>query len=892
MRGEIKNKYNPLDFEKDIYSFWLKKKYFHDDVDFSKVPFSMAIPPPNVTGYLHIGHALNNTLQDVMVRYMRMKGFNTTWIPGTDHAGIATQNVVERELEKSGTNRFKLGREKFVENVWQWKEKYGSRIKSQLEFLGCSCDWDRERFTLDENYSRAVTREFVSLYNDGLIYRGNYMINWCPRCRTAISDIEVEHAEKSGSLWDIKYPLIDIESGKPSSSEYIIVSTTRPETMLGDTAVAINPKDRRYKRYKGRLVFLPLTDRKIPIVENDFVDMDFGTGAVKVTPAHDPNDFEIGKRHGLKEINIMNEDASLNSNAGKYAGLDRYKAREKVLEDLREQGYLAGKRDHKSSVGFCSRCSTVVEPRISMQWFVSMKKLANPAIAAVREGRVKIKPKKWEKIYFSWMENIRDWCISRQLWWGHRIPVWYCKSCSEIMVSESTPNECSNCGSNNLEQDSDVLDTWFSSCLWPFAVMGWPDETDELKHFFPTSLLITGHDIVFFWVARMIMMSLYFTRDIPFKEVFINPLVSDPKGRKMSKSKGNVVDPVEIINKYGADVLRFTLTSLATPGKNLLLGEERIAGMRNFANKLWNASKFVISNTECAGDIKNIDMEDLSLNIWDRWILSRLNGTIKGVEKYLKKYNFSFASRLLYDFFWGEYCDWYLETTKSRIYLSKDDKEKKTACYVLWTVLEKYLRLLHPFMPMVTEKIWQNICSDGESIMISKFPEFDGSQTDEEAEEKIKVLFDVIGEIRKIRSELKINPSSKVKVSLVTKDKIKEDILEENKAYIHNLAKVGSLEFKNSLDQKGYVKATKGDVDIYIYILDVVDIELEISRITGEIKKVKIDAEKSSKKISNKDFLKKAPEEIVNKEKEKLAQFTKVIKVLDEQLEKIKNIRK
>ena len=891
MYYEIKGKYNPQDFEKSIYSFWLEKRFFHAEVDFSKSSFSIVIPPPNVTGYLHIGHALNNTLQDVVVRYKRMKGYNTTWIPGTDHAGIATQNVVEKELERNGANRFELGRKKFVEIVWQWKEKYGSRIISQLKFLGCSCDWDRERFTLDESYSRAVTKEFVSLYRDGLIYRGNYMINWCPRCRTAISDIEVEHIEKKGNLWDIKYPLIDSRGGKISSDEYIIVSTTRPETMLGDTAVAVNSKDRRYKKYKGRSVFLPLISREIPIIEDDFVDMDFGTGAVKVTPAHDPNDFEIGRRHSLEEINIMNEDASLNSNAGRYKGLDRYKARESVLEDLKQQGYLIGKKEHVSSIGFCSRCGTVVEPRISMQWFVSMKKLAAPATAAVKEGRVKIIPKKWEKIYFNWMENIKDWCISRQLWWGHRIPVWYCKDCHELVVSEKKPYKCFNCSSTNLEQDSDVLDTWFSSCLWPFAALGWPEETSELKCFFPTSVLITGHDIVFFWVARMVMMSLYFTGKIPFKEVFINPLVSDSHGQKMSKSKGNVVDPMEIIDKYGADVLRFTLTSLATPGKNVLLGEEKIEGTRNFANKLWNASKFVISSIKSTNNIKDINIENLDLNIWDRWILSRLNDTIAETEKYLEKYNFSFASRLLYNFFWGEYCDWYIESTKNRIYLLKDDREKKAACYILWNVLEKYLRLLHPFMPMVTEKIWQNIPHQGASIMISKFPEFSKSKINKKTEKEIKVLFDVIGEIRKIRSELKINPSSKVKVNLVVNDKEKEKILKQNQSYIYSLAKVGSLKFTGSLSHKGYIKTTRGGVDIYIYILDVVDIGLEINRIAGEIKKVKKDAERSSKKISNPEFLKKAPKEIVNKEKEKITQFSKVIRILDEQLVKMKSIK-
>src|SRR4030043_1781546 len=779
----IEGKYDPALFEEEIYDYWLKKKYFSAKIDKSKVPFSIVIPPPNVTGYLHMGHALNNTLQDIIIRYRRMKGYNTTWVPGTDHAGIATQNVVEKALEKEKINRFQLGREKFIDEVWEWKDKYGSRIIDQLKSLGCSCDWDRQRFTFDQRYVKAVTKEFVALYKDGLIYKGNYMINWCPRCRTAISDIEVEHVEKKGNLWDIKYPLIDRETGKPGSSEFIIVSTTRPETMLGDTAVAVNPRDKRYKKYKGRHVFLPLMERNIPLVEDDFVDMEFGSGAVKVTPAHDPNDFEIGKRHNLEEINIFEADASLTSNTGKYKGMDRYAARQKVLEDLEKQGYLAGKNTHISSIGICSRCGTTVEPRISMQWFVSMKKLAGPAIEAVKDGRVKIIPAKWEKIYFDWMENIKDWCISRQLWWGHRIPVWYCKDCGEMIVREGTPLKCPECAGSKLEQDQDVLDTWFSSCLWPFAVFGWPEKTGDLEYFFPTDTLVTAHDIIFFWVARMIMMSLYFRKVVPFKEVFINPLVNDASGQKMSKSRGNVVDPVDIINQKGADVLRFTLTSLATPGRNLNLGDEKIEGVRNFANKLWNASKFVTANLKDE-DMAGIDIGRLDLDIWDKWILSRLNRTIRGVEKYLGKYNFSFASRILVSFLWNDYCDWYIESAKVKIYSPKNSGDKKTALFILWYVLEKYLKLLHPFMPFATERIWQSIPHSGESIMVESFPESDPARIDPHTEGEIKVLFDVISEIGKIRSELKINPASRVKISLLAGEEKSKAMLEKNNEYI------------------------------------------------------------------------------------------------------------
>jgi len=890
--GEIKGKYSPLAFEQEIYRYWLENKYFFTKIDRSKIPFSIVIPPPNVTGYLHIGHALNNTLQDVIVRYKRMKGYNTTWVPGIDHAGIATQNVVEKSLEEKNINRFQLGREKFVEEVWHWKEKYGNRIINQLKSLGCSCDWDRERFTFDKGYIKAVTREFVVLYRNGLIYRGNYLVNWCPRCQTAISDIEVEHIEKKGDLWDIKYPLIDSRTGSPSDSEYIVVSTTRPETMLGDTAVAVNPKDSRYKKYKGRTVFLPLMEREIPVIEDVFADMEFGSGAVKVTPAHDPNDFEIGKRHNLEEINIFEKDASLNSNAGKYRGLDRSTARKKVLHDLEKQGYLVGRNVHGSSIGICSRCGTIIEPMISMQWFVSMKELAGPAIGAVKEGRVKIIPKKWEKIYFDWMENIRDWCISRQLWWGHRIPVWYCKDCNEMIVTEEEPAKCPKCGGGNMEQDQDVLDTWFSSCLWPFAAFGWPEETEDLKYFFPTDTLITAHDIIFFWVARMIMMSLYFRKDVPFGEVFINPLVNDVFGQKMSKSKGNAIDPVGIIEKNGADVLRFTLTSLTTPGRNLVLGDEKIEGVRNFANKLWNASKFVISNLSESESISDIKIDLLELGLWDRWILSRLNRAAKGVKKYLGKYNFSFASRLLGSFFWDDYCDWYIESAKVRIYSPENNDDKKKALFILWYVLERYLRLLHPFMPFLTEKIWQNIPHKGESIMVESFPEFEPARVNQEIEDEIKIIFNVISEIRKIRSELKINPASRVKVSLVTGDDKIKNVLEGNRKYIYGLAKAGEIEFKNRTGEKGYIKTSLENIDIFIYILDVVNIELEIKRIKDQIKKVRLDLEKSRKKISNADFTSKAPEEIVKKEKDKLEQSDKILKVLNDQLYRMKNISK
>jgi len=892
----IQGKYRPSAFESKIYRFWQKNNYFHAEVDNTLKPFSMVIPPPNVTGHLHVGHALNKTLQDVIIRYKRMKGLNTTWIPGTDHAGIATQNVVEKALLEKGVDRHSLGRERFVEEVWKWKDKYGSRIITQLKALGCSCDWDRMRFTFDDGYVDAVTTEFVTLYKQGLIYRGDYIINWCPRCHTAISDIEVEHSQKKGKLWDIKYPLIDTGTGRPSESEYIIVSTTRPETMLGDTAVAVNPADKRYRKLKGRTVFLPLMERLIPVVEDDFVDMELGTGAVKVTPAHDPNDFEIGKRHKLEEINIMEEDGTLNSNTGRYAGLDRFEARKKVLEDLRSQGLLMDTTDHVSSIGMCSRCDTVVEPRISTQWFVSMKRLAGPAIDAVRDGRVNIIPKKWEKIYFDWMENIRDWCISRQLWWGHRIPAWYCSQCGEMIVAAQKPERCINCSSSGLTQDKDVLDTWFSSCLWPFATLGWPRQTEELQYFFPTDVLVTAHDIIFFWVARMIMMALHFRDDVPFSEVFINPLVNDSSGQKMSKSRGNVVDPMTIIDKYGADVLRFTLTSLTTPGRNLLLGDEKIEGIRNFANKIWNGSRFVITSitgfTEGMTPELFRDPEAAALNIWDRWILSRLNRTVKQVEKSLGCYNFSQASRELYNFFWSEFCDWYLEASKTRLYSAVDEIDKRTCRYMLWYVLETYLRSLHPFMPHLTERIWQEIPHKGDTIMRAAFPGIREEQIDSRAENRLRPVFDVIGEVRKVRSELKINPGKKVGVCLHTSDDASLEEIRENSRFIHDLAGVEKLEFRDAGGEKGYIKTTTGGTDIYIYILEAVDIELEITRIREELGKNCALLEKSRKKLENADFIKKAPAHIIAMEQARLDGAGKVQKVLQEQLVKMINIKK
>ncbi len=889
---KLPDKYNPGDFESKIYQYWLENNYFHGSISGEKKPYSIVIPPPNITGYLHIGHALNNSLQDIMIRYARMKGYSASWFPGTDHAGIATQNVVEKELNKNGITRFALGREKFVEKVWEWRSQYGTRIISQLKCLGCSCDWERLRFTFDDEYVKAVNHEFVTLYNAGLVYRGNYMVNWCPRCLTAVSDIEVEHKETKGCLWDIRYPLINEQTGLPSKTEFITVSTTRPETMLGDTAVAVNPADKKYTSFAGKNVLLPLMERLIPVIQDSYVDTKFGTGAVKVTPAHDPNDFEIASRHDLDRINVMTDAGIMNDNAGIYKGLDRYEARKKILSDLASFGYLAGKKDHILSMGICSRCDTVIEPRISPQWFVSMKSLAGPAIEAVREGRIRFVPKKWEKLYFNWMENIRDWCISRQLWWGHRIPVWYCKNCEAMIVSETSPTEC-KCGSAEFRQDEDVLDTWFSSCLWPFASMGWPKEVQELKYFFPTNVLITAHDIIFFWVARMIMMSLYFMKDIPFKEVFINPLVNDVFGQKMSKSKGNVIDPITIIEKNGADALRFALASLTTPGKNLLLGEEKIEGSRNFANKIWNASKFVMSNLQDI-DVFNIDPKELVLGEWDRWILSRLSRTIKSLEKFLEKYTISFACKTLSGFFWNDFCDWYIEVAKVNLYSEQTGPaQKSTTRFILWYVLERYLRLLHPFMPFITEEIWQNLPHSGNSIMVSDFPSVSDrilDRIDSESENKISKVSSLISEIRKIRSEHTINPASRISAYMNPSSEEVARLIIENTNYIKNLARLKGLSTGVPDDMKGFVKSLKDDNELYVCIFDSIDRGMEIKRLSDEILKLTAEMEKSRTKLANPQFIEKAPKEIIDKEKTKLSQASRAISVLQEQVRLINGL--
>jgi valyl-tRNA synthetase len=790
-----------------------------------------------------MGHAFNNTLQDIMVRWQRMRGVNTLWQPGTDHAGIATQNVVERQLKSEGLSRQDIGREKFIERVWQWKEESGGNINHQLVQLGCSLDWERDRFTMDEGLSRAVREVFVSLYDEGLIYKGDYIINWCPRCHTALSDLEVEHQEKPGHLYHIKYPLKD-------GSGSLIVATTRPETMLGDTAIAINPEDPRHKGRGGKIVILPLLKRELPIIEDSYVDIEFGTGALKVTPAHDPNDFEIGRRHQLESINVMDPNACMNDNAGPYKGQDRYAARKAIIEDLKAEDLLVKIEDHIHKVGHCYRCKTVVEPYLSKQWFVKTQPLAKPAIEAVRNGKIKIVPKFWENTYFEWMENIRDWCISRQIWWGHQIPAWNCGKCNEFTVARETPSACKHCGGTDLVQETDVLDTWFSSALWPFSTLGWPDQTESLKKFYPTSVLCTGFDILFFWVARMIMMGLKFMDDIPFHHVYIHALIRDAEGQKMSKTKGNVIDPLAIMDQYGTDALRFTLAAFAAQGRDIKLDEDRIDGYRNFCNKLWNASRFAFMNLEDYKGTCTLETNSHQ-SLADRWILSRLNSTAKDVHQALEAFRFNDAATTLYKFIWNEFCDWYIELSKSR--LNSDNADERHATQnVLVHVLEATLKLLHPFMPFITEEIWQKLPKDGDSIMVAPFPEFDPKREDTEAETHLQWVMEIINAARNIRGEMNLKPSLKIPLRIKTSDPKKELIANTSAHYIKELARLEDLEVGPSVVKpKVSASSILSDAEVIVPLEGLMDFGEEKKRIEKELKKVEKEIIFLSKKLSN-----------------------------------------
>ena len=876
--------YEPSGVEEKWYAFWMEGSFFRANSDSTKRQYSIVIPPPNITGSLHMGHALNNTLQDILIRFNRMQGFNTLWMPGTDHAGIATQNVVERKLAEGGLDRHSLGREKFIQRVWQWKEQYGGVITKQLKKLGASCDWSRERFTMDEGLSEAVREVFVRLYNEGLIYKGDYIINWCPRCRTALSDLEVEHEEESAKLYHLAYPL---ESGRGS----VIVVTTRPETMLGDTAVAVHPKDDRYLDLIGEKVILPVLHREIPIIGDEYVDMEFGSGALKVTPAHDLNDFEIGLAHELEMVKVIDEDGKMGKETGPYQGLDRFECREKIVGDFKRDGILLKEEDYRHNVGHCYRCKTIVEPTVSKQWFVRTKPLAEVASQAVKTGRTKIIPQVWEKTYFEWMNNIRDWCISRQIWWGHRIPAWYCEGCEETIVSKEEPHSCGRCGGKELRQETDVLDTWFSSALWPFSTMGWPQETDELRVFYPTSVLVTGFDILFFWVARMMMMGLHFMGDVPFKEVHIHALVRDIHGRKMSKSRGNVIDPLVVMQEYGTDAFRFTLAAFAAHGRDILLSEERIEGYRHFANKIWNASRFSLTNlTDFRGISQEIDLGELRLP--NRWILSRFNETVREVTEALEEYRFNDGAQAIYHFMWHEFCDWFLELIKPVLFGKDDSQERTVTQYVLMRVLDGALRLLHPFMPFITEEIWQRLPNDGKSIMIADFPQYDEGLRDKEALEDMDLVMRTIGGIRNIRGEMDIAPNKRLDVLLLAEKEYIRERLEQYRIYITHLARIDNLSFITSREKhRDAATAVLGDVEIFVPMGKDMDFGGETRRLEKEIRKVEKELEFTGRKLSNDEFISKAPGGVVEKTKMKREALLNREKKIRESLAKILEIR-
>jgi valyl-tRNA synthetase len=884
MSRELAKVYEPKAVEDRWYRVWVERGYFHADPAKGGPAFSIVIPPPNVTGVLHMGHALNNTLQDVLVRWRRMHGYNTLWMPGTDHAGIATQNVVERQLASEGTTRHAYGRERFIQRVWQWREESGGTIINQLKRLGASCDWERERFTMDEGLSRAVREVFVRLYEEGLIYRGDYIINWCPRCMTALSDLEVDYEVKSGKLYFIRYPLAD-------GTGHITVATTRPETMLGDTAVAVNPEDERYRRFIGKRVKLPVAGREIPVIADSYVDPAFGTGAVKITPAHDPNDFEIGLRHGLPRVRVMDEKGAMTDAAGKYKGLDRFDARAKLLLELEADGYIEKMEDYSHSVGHCYRCRTVVEPSVSKQWFIRMRPLAEPAIEAVKRGTVRIIPKGWENTYFDWMDNIRDWCISRQIWWGHRIPAWYCAGCGEITVAREDPVVCGKCGSRNITRDPDVLDTWFSSSLWPFSTMGWPDDTPELRLYYPTTVLVTAFDILFFWVARMIMMGIHFMGEPPFADVYIHALVRDAQGQKMSKSKGNVIDPIVMIEKYGTDAFRFTMAAMAAQGRDIRLAEERIEGYRNFCNKIWNAARFIHMNLKDfeAGELVKDDLTSLA----DRWIASRLGSVASELERALTEYRFNDAANALYQFIWHEFCDWYLEMVKPTLY-GPDGPEKAATLNCLVNVFEKALRMLHPFMPFITEEIWQSLPlkDRAPSIMISRYPEYDDSLTDPLAEAGMKSLMDIVTGIRNIRGEMNINPSVELTARVKVLRLQMEGFLRGHSGYIMKLARLGELEMATDLERpKMSAVAVTPEAEVYVPLGGVVDVEAETARLKKEIDKAEKELKPIQAKLGNESFIAKAPPEIVEKNRAILDELTQRREKLSEGLKRLEGFK-
>ena len=886
MKKEMAKTYDSKDIEDRLYEKWEDKKYFHAEVDETKEPFTIVIPPPNITGQLHMGHALDNTMQDILIRFKRMQGYNALWQPGTDHASIATEVKIIEELKKEGIDKEDLGRKGFLERAWEWKEEYGGQIINQLKKLGSSCDWDRERFTMDEKSNEAVTESFIHLFEKGYLYKGSRIINWCPVCETTISDAEVEHEEQNGHFWHIKYPIV-------GSDKFVEIATTRPETMLGDTAVAVHPDDDRYKDLIGNKVILPLVNKEIPIIADDYVDSEFGTGAVKITPAHDPNDFEVGRRHDLPEINIMNDDASINEYGGKYQGMDRYEARKQIVKDLEEEGYLVKIVDHSHNVGLHDRCSTTVEPLIKQQWFVRMDELIKPAIEGVKSGDIEFVPKHFEKTYFNWTDNIQDWCVSRQLWWGHRIPAYYCDSCGQVHVGREKPDICKDCGTRNFTQDEDTLDTWFSSALWPFSTLGWPEETDDYKYFYPTDVLVTGYDIIFFWVVRMIFSGYEYTGKKPFSKVLIHGLVRDSQGRKMSKSLGNGIDPLDVIDKYGADALRFTLTTGNAPGNDMRFYWEQVEASRNFANKIWNASRFIMMNIE-KSDTTEIDKS--TLTDADKWILSKANTLINEVTNNLEKFELGVAAKKIEDFVWEEFCDWYIEMVKPRLYSETDDS-KDAAIWTLKHVLIISLKLLHPYMPFITEEIYCTLMEtegnnpDEISIMISEWPVYDEEYNFQKEENAVEIIKNAVKEIRNTRSEMNVPPSRKATVYIVSEDSSIRETFENNKVFFATLGYATDVivQADKAGIEEDAVSTVIPKATIYIPFADLVDVNKEIERLEKEKAKLEGELKRVNAMLSNKNFILKAPEAKIEEEKAKRDKYNNMMEQVVERLSNLSN---
>ncbi|NDO69063.1 valine--tRNA ligase [Schaedlerella arabinosiphila] len=881
MGKELAKTYNPKEIEEKLYEKWCENKYFHAEVDRDKKPFTTVMPPPNITGKLHMGHALDNTLQDILIRYKRMEGFNALWVPGTDHAAISTEVKVTNQLKSEGIDKKELGREGFLKRTWQWKEEYAGTIENQLKKMGISCDWDRERFTMDEGCSKAVEEVFIKLYEKGYIYKGSRIINWCPVCKTSLSDAEVEHEEQGGHFWHIKYPIVGTE-------DFLEIATTRPETMLGDTAIAVHPEDERYKDIIGKHVMLPLVNREIPIVADYYVDKEFGTGAVKITPAHDPNDFEVGKRHNLEEINIMNDDATINERGGRYAGMERYEARKAIVKDLEEQGFLVKIEPHSHNVGTHDRCGTTVEPLIKQQWFVKMEELAKPAIEALHTGELKFVPERFNKIYLHWLENIKDWCISRQIWWGHRIPAYYCDACGEFVVARETPDKCPHCGGTHFTQDEDTLDTWFSSALWPFSTLGWPEKTEDLDYFYPTDVLVTGYDIIFFWVIRMVFSGLEHTGKSPFHTVLIHGLVRDSLGRKMSKSLGNGIDPLEIIDQYGADALRLTLVTGNAPGNDMRFSNERVEASRNFANKVWNASRFILMNMK-----ENIveEPEDSLLGPADRWILSKANSLAKDVTENMDKFELGIAVQKVYDFIWDEFCDWYVELAKFRIYHAEEDPSSaKCVLWVLKTVLGQALKLLHPFMPFITEEIYGALVPEEESLMISSWPKYRAEWEFPAAEELMGHVKDITRGIRNMRAEMNVPNNRRTKVFIVSGDRELLNGMEVLKESVKPLMLANDiiLQCEKKEAAEDAVSIVVPGAAVYLPLEDLVDFEQELERLTKEEEKLTKEIARAKGMISNEKFLSKAPEKKVQEEKEKLEKYTQMLEQVKERMAGLK----